>query len=288
MSVSNLTINSKLPLHNSPHRIPVLGFGVYQSPEHKCVESCKIAFTAGYRHVDTAQYYANEKAVGRAIRESRVSRSDIFVTTKILSPGNDVESTYKKIKESVEKLDGATGYVDLCLIHSPNGGKESRRLMWEALVKAKGEGKVRDIGVSNYGIGHIEEIKEFSKEWPPVVNQIELHPWCQQREIVSYCQRNNIVIEAYCPLVRNEKAHDRVLQSISAKHFGNIDNTNRVLVRWSLQKGWVPLPKSDTATRIESNAKVYDFQLDEEDVERLDDLDQGDKGALVQAVKNEV
>lgn len=171
---SKLSKSSTYNLLNSAHSIPRLGFGVYQSPPPTCVDSCLKAFQAGYRHIDTAIYYANETSVGRAIRESKIPRSELFITSKILYPGNDVDSTYQMIKESVTKLDGESGYVDLFLIHSPNGGKESRRLMWLALEKAKEEGKVREIGVSNYGIGHIEEIKEIGKVWPPVVNQIEV------------------------------------------------------------------------------------------------------------------
>lgn len=172
---SKLSITSTVALPNSSHHIPRLGFGVYQSPPPTCVNSCLKAFKAGYRHVDTAQYYANETSVGRAVRESKIPRSELFITTKILNPGNDVDSTHKKIIESVKHLDDRDeGYVDLFLIHSPNGGKESRRLMWLALERAKTEGKVRDIGVSNYGSGHIEEIKTFGNVWPPAVNQIEV------------------------------------------------------------------------------------------------------------------
>ncbi|KAF2789497.1 Aldo/keto reductase [Melanomma pulvis-pyrius CBS 109.77] len=283
MTTNGLTITSALTLPNSPHRIPRLGFGVYQSPPPTCVSSCLKAFHAGYRHVDTAQYYANENSVGRAIRESKIPRSEIFITTKILNPGNDVESTYKKIVESVKRLDGENGYVDLFLIHSPNGGVESRRLMWLALEKAKDVGKVRDIGVSNYGIGHIEEIKEFGKSWPPAVNQIELHPWCQQREIVQYCTSHSIIIQAYCPLVRNQQAHNKTLISICEKRKRT---PNQVLVRYCLQKGWVPLPKSDTPSHIASNADVFGFELTEEDMRTLDELDRGRMGAIVQAVNN--
>lgn len=171
---SKLNILSTLALPNSKHKIPQIGFGVYQSPPPTCVNSCLKAFSSGYRHIDTAQYYANENSVGRAIRESKIPRSEIFITSKILYPSTDVESTYKMVEESVKKLDGENGYVDLFLIHSPNGGKESRRLMWLALEKAKEMGKVRDIGVSNYGIGHIEEIKTIGNVWPPAVNQIEV------------------------------------------------------------------------------------------------------------------
>jgi len=183
-STNGLTINSAITLPNSPHRIPRLGFGVYDSPPPTCVNSCLKAFQAGYRHVDTAQYYANESSVGRSVRESKLPRSEIFITSKILSPGNDVDSAYKQIIDSVKKLDGENGYVDLFLIHSPNGGKESRELMWKALEKAKEQGKVRDIGVSNYGKGHIEEIKGFGGTWPPAVNQIEVRIYCGSGSLI--------------------------------------------------------------------------------------------------------
>jgi len=256
---------------------------VYLSPPEKCVNSCLKALEAGYRHIDTAQYYENETSVGTALEESKIPREKVYITTKILSAGSDADSTYKKVVESVEKLAGKNGYVDLFLIHTPNGGAEARKLMWQALEKAKQEGKAREIGVSNYGIQHIEEVKSIGKVWPPVINQIELHPWCQQRDCVEYCKKNNIVVEAYCPLVRNEKANDKTLTSICEKHKVG---PNQVLVRWSLQKGFVPLPKSDTPSRIVSNADVYGFELDKEDMAKLDGLDQGRDGAIVEAVKN--
>lgn len=301
MPASTLSINSTFDLPNSQYKIPKIGFGVYLSPKDVCVKSCKKAFEVGYRHIDTAQYYANEEQVGQALADSGLPRKEIYITSKILSPGEDVESTYRKIVDSVEKLAGKDGYADLFLIHSPNGGKEARKTMWLALKKAKQQGKVRDIGVSNYGIHHIDEIATFdSKDALPAVNQIEvcqtrrqvvheanklhqLHPWCQQREIVDYCKRRNIVIEAYCPIVRNEKANDETLTSIAKKHN---KEPNQVLIRWSLQKDFVPLPKSDTPSRIMSNADVYGFELDEDDMAKLDGLDQGAKGAIVQAVSN--
>lgn len=297
---SKLSPTSALSLPSSKYKIPQIGFGVYQSPPSTCVDSCLTAIEAGYRHIDTAQYYANETSVGEAVRKSEVSRSELYITTKILSPGKDIDSTYKSIEDSVKKLDGENGYVDLFLIHSPNGGKESRKLMWQALEKAKEKGKVRDIGVSNYGVGHIEEIKEIGKVWPPAVNQIEvrtaheilwesctystqLHPWCQQREAVEYCKKTNIVVEAYCPIVRNQKADDTTLRDIANKHK---ISPSQVLIRYCLEKGWVPLPKSDTPERIEQNADVYGFELDEKDMHSLDGLDQGKSGAIVQAVSN--
>jgi diketogulonate reductase-like aldo/keto reductase len=174
MSATQLRIKSALGLPQSSHKIPQIGFGVYQSPPEKCVNSCLKALEAGYRHIDTAQYYENEDAVGRALRESKLPRSEVYITTKILAPGNDLDSTYQKVLDSVEKLAGKDGYVDLFLIHTPNGGANNRKLMWQALEKAKEAKKVREIGVSNYGIQHIEEIRKIGKVWPPAVNQIEV------------------------------------------------------------------------------------------------------------------
>ncbi|EMD90972.1 hypothetical protein COCC4DRAFT_80874 [Bipolaris maydis ATCC 48331] len=284
MSASTLSINSTFDLPNSQYKIPKIGFGVYLSPKDVCVKSCKKAFEAGYRHIDTAQYYANEEQVGQALAESGLPREDVYITSKIMTAGEDVESTYKMVVESVEKLAGKDGYADLFLIHTPNGGKEARKTMWLALKKAKEAGKVRDIGVSNYGIGHIDEIATIdSKDALPAVNQIELHPWCQQREVVDYCKKRNIVVEAYCPIVRNEKANDATLAAIAKKHN---KEPNQILIRWSLQKGFVPLPKSDNPSRIVGNADIYDFELDKDDMATLDGLDQGAEGAIVQAVSN--
>lgn len=169
-----ITVNARLALINSKNAIPQLGFGVYLSPKSTCINSCLNAIEAGYRHIDTAQYYENEAEVGQAHKESNIPRSEIYLTSKILSPAEDVESTYQKIADSVEKLDGANGYVDLFLIHSPNAGPGPREIMWQALELAKERNKVREIGVSNYGIQHIEEIKSIGKMWPPAVNQIEV------------------------------------------------------------------------------------------------------------------
>lgn len=181
----SLSVESSLPLANSTHKIPHIGFGVYRSPTETCVKSCLKAIEAGYRHIDTAQYYENEKEVGRAQKGSQLPRSELYLTSKILSPAEDVDSTYEKIAHSVEELDGPDGYADLFLIHSPNGGAEARKLMWKALEEAKERNIVRDIGVSNYGIQQIEEIKSIGKIWPPVVNQIEVctHSICRLRDV---------------------------------------------------------------------------------------------------------
>ncbi|KAF5027066.1 hypothetical protein F66182_835 [Fusarium sp. NRRL 66182] len=271
-----------LPLANSI-QIPQLGFGVYQSPPDVCVKSCLTALEAGYRHIDTAQYYGNEKEVGQAVQQSGVDRKHVFLTTKILQAAGSVDLSYDKCVESVNKLDPESGYVDLFLIHSPNDGAAKRKEMWQALERLYEEGKAKSIGVSNFGIKHIDELKDFAKVWPPHVNQIELHPWLQQREAVEYCHKNKMVVEAYAPLVRNTKADDKTLASIAEKHGVT---GSKVLIRYCLQKNWVPLPKSDTPERIRANAAVFGFDLDHEDMKALDDLDQGAAGSIVMAVDN--
>lgn len=284
----SLAISSTFPISHAKDQIqiPRLGFGVYRSPTDVCVQSCLTALKAGYRHIDSAQFYRNETEVGQAVTESGLQRSEVFLTTKILSAAGSVEASYQKCVESVQKLDpqgGDNAYADLFLIHSPNAGSEARKEMWLALERLYEEGKAKSIGVSNWGIGHINEAKDYAKVWPPHVNQIELHPWCQQRDIVKFCEQNNIIVQAYSPLVRNYKANDETLLSLAKKY----DRTTaQILVRWCLQKGWVPLPKSDTPERIVANADVFGFQIKDEDMKTLDDLDEAEAGSIVQWVKN--
>jgi len=280
-----LKITDTLPLPSSAIRIPQLGFGVYQSPPNQCTKSCLNALKAGYRHIDTAQYYVNEAEVGEALKQTNIPRSEIFVTTKVLGAGGSVQKSYQKCIESIQKIDGANGYVDLFLIHSASGSKEKRKEMWLALERLYTEGKAKSIGVSNWGTGHIEEMQSYAEEVKiPHVNQIELHPWCQQSKIVQYCERKQIVIEAYSPLVRNYKANDETLVKI-AKGCGK--STAQVLIRWCLQRGFVPLPKSDNPQRIAENADVYDFELSEASMKILNGLDQAAGGSIVQWVDNE-
>lgn len=282
--MSAYSFSDVLPLPNSAVKIPRLGFGVYRSPTNVCVQSCLKAIQTGYRHIDTAQFYANEKEVGEAIRASGVPRSDLFVTTKILSPAGSPDATYGKLLDSVEKIGGPDGYVDLFLIHSSKSGPAGRKELWQALERLLEEGKTRSIGVSNFGVQHIEEMKSYAKVWPPHVNQIELHPWCQQRVIDAYCKKNGIIVEAYSPIVRNYKASDPTLVDLAKKYE---KSTQQVLIRYALQKEWVPLPKTDNPDRIVANANVFDFDISAEDMAVLDGLDQGSSGAIVEAVVNE-
>lgn len=282
MAATKLTPKSCYVLLNSV-KIPCLGFGSYLSPPNKTKTSCLAALKAGYSQIDTAQYYGNEKEVGEAVRESGIPRSELFVTTKILDAKGSVGKSYQSVLESVWAIDGEDGVMDLFLVHSALVGPEARKEQWLALERLYKEGKTRSIGVSNYGVGHIEEMKQYATVWPPHVNQLELHPWCQQREIVEYCQKAGVVVQAYSPLVRNSRVDDLTLKGIAERHQVT---TAQVLVRYSLQKGWVPLPKSDTPSRIISNADVYSFALAEEEMRNLDALDQGESGSICNAVSN--
>lgn len=181
----NYAITDLVSLPNSTVQIPRLGFGVYRSPAQQCVESSRRALEAGYRHIDTAQFYGNEAEVGSAIQQSGIARREIFATTKILSPAGSPEATYSKLLESVEKVGGENGYVDLFLIHSSGSGSSGRKLLWQALERLLEEGKTRSIGVSNFGVGHIEEMKAYAKVWPPHVNQIEVSYFILQKRRVS-------------------------------------------------------------------------------------------------------
>ncbi|SPO27294.1 related to 2,5-diketo-D-gluconic acid reductase [Ustilago trichophora] len=277
MSDSKLTLQSTYSLGDGVD-MPVLGFGVYKSPVDVTVRSVTTALKTGYRHIDSAQYYENEKEVGDAVRawclETHSSRRDVFVTTKIIFPKETQEETLESLRESVNKVN-LDGYVDCFLIHTPTSGPAGRKHLWEALKELQSEGKAVTIGVSNYGVKHLQELIDRNEK--PAVNQIELHPWCQQRPIVEFCKKHNIVLQAYCPIVRGQHADDADVKKIADKH--KVD-WSQVLLRWSLQKGFVPLPKSDTPSRIASNADLYGFELDDEDMATLDGKDEGAKGAV--------
>lgn len=276
---TKLTLQSTYPLlGESGVEMPIVGFGVYKSPSDVTERSVTTALKTGYRHIDSAQYYENETEVGNAVRawclETHSSRRDVFVTTKIIAPGKTKQETLESLRESVNKVN-LDGYVDCFLIHTPTSGPEGRKHLWEALKELHAEGKVVTIGVSNYGVKHLQEL--IDRNETPAVNQIELHPWCQQRPIVELCKKHKIVLQAYCPIVRGQHADDADVLKIATKH--KVD-WSQVLLRWSLQKGFVPLPKSDTPSRIASNADLFGFELDEEDMKTLDAKDQGAKGAV--------
>lgn len=268
-----LTIRTTVNLR-SGFSMPLLGLGVYQNTGQSVIDACVAAFAAGYRHIDSAQVYRNEAEVGKAFKLSGLDRSDVFITSKVNSKNHGYNKATEWINRSLENF--GMSYIDLFLIHDPLSGKEKRLETWKALIQARDDGKLRSVGVSNYGVPHLEELVSESLELPSI-NQIELHPFCQQRTIVEWCKAHDVIVQAYCPLTRGERWEHPDLKSLAEKHGKEVPH---ILVRWSLQMGYSPLPKSALPERVRSNSNVYDFELDPEDMETLNALDEGDKGAV--------
>ncbi|KAL9084459.1 MAG: hypothetical protein Q9159_005221 [Coniocarpon cinnabarinum] len=276
---SDLTITSTYRM-NSGYHIPVLGYGVYKSPKEICNTIVQQAVKAGYRHVDSAAGYYNEAECAEGLLNSGIPREQLFFTSKV-NPGKINYADAKKIIDATIKninVPGTQGlkYVDLMLLHAPFGGKENRLGAWQALVEGVEEGKIRSIGVSNYGVKHLDELENWMKKTEAEkgkgkggvlsVNQVELHPWLARPDLDEWCSKRGVLLEAFSPLARSYRLEEPVLAEMGKK-YGK--TPAQVLIRWSLQKGSVPLPKSVTHERIIENADVYDFKLSEDDMGKL-------------------
>ncbi len=260
----NLSIKDKLNLNNG-EEIPQLGLGVYLSGKGKpTYNSVRWALETGYRHIDTAAMYGNEDDVGRAVTESDLKREDIFVTTKLWNSDHGYDRAIKAFNKSLELL--GLEYVDLYLIHWPVANE--RKNSWKALETIHKEGRAKSIGVSNYTISHVKELLDYA-EVKPVVNQVEFHPFLYQKELQEFCESNDIYLEAYSPLTKGYKLEDPVILKI-AKNYKK--SSAQIMIRWSLQRGVIVLPKSSNAERIRENADVYDFSIDKDDMKLLDSL----------------
>jgi methylglyoxal/glyoxal reductase len=251
--------------------IPRLGLGVYQSGRGRATENAvSWALDAGYRHIDTAAMYGNETEVGAALKRAIVSgsvrREEVFVTTKLWNSDHGYDEALRAFDASQRRL--GLDQVDLFLLHWP---VPKRRLQsWRALERVLGEGRCRAIGVSNFMVDHLEELLSHAKV-PPSVNQIELHPWCQQRDVVAFCSAHDIAVVAYSPLTKGAKLGDPSLATIARE----VRRTPaQILLRWSLQKGFVTIPKSAKKERIIENAAIFDFSLGAEPMAGLDRLNQ--------------
>ena len=245
--------------------IPVLGLGVYQARAGRETRDAVLAaFELGYRHVDTASLYGNEKEVGEAVRACGLPREALFITTKLWNADHGYEEALDAFARSHKKL--GLAQVDLFLIHYP---APARRESWRALRKLKADGLCRAIGVSNYEPRHIDEILDAE---PPAVNQVELSPFLQQRALSAYCKKHGIVLEAYAPLTRGEKFNNPVIVSIAKRHGRT---PAQVLLRWAVEQGHVVLPKSVHKERLAENAGIFDWSLDETDHAAMAKLDEG-------------
>lgn len=257
---------------SSGRTIPSMGFGVYKVDPSATKEIVYNALHTGYRLIDTAARYKNEKATGEAISEflkdyPDVKRSDIFYTTKIFGANYSYDIAYELICESFHRVQ-QLGYIDLLLVHLPSGSPETRLNTYRALLGAQKEGLVKDIGVSNYGIHHLQEIID-AKLPLPVVNQIELSPWLQRKELVNFLRTHGIAFEAWGPLTRGTRLTEESSLNELARRYNK--TSAQVLLRWSLDFGAIPLAKTTSRQRMEENINVSDFRLTEHELTELGD-----------------
>lgn len=246
--------------------VPASGFGVYQVSKEDCKESALTALKTGYRHIDTAQSYFNESEVGEALKESDVPRKEIFLTTKVWIDNYGEGKTYDSVVESLKKLQ--TDYLDLILLHQPVGDYYAA---YRDLEKLYEEGKVRAIGVSNFYPDRLVDLCTFAKI-KPMVNQIEVNVFNQQVEAKKWADKYGVVLEAWAPFAegRNNMFHNEVLQAIGEKHNKSVA---QVILRWLYQRGIVSLAKSVHEERIKENFDIYSFELDNEDMKKIETLD---------------
>jgi diketogulonate reductase-like aldo/keto reductase len=245
------------------NEIPLLGLGVWQIPEgRECEDAVRWALEAGYRHVDTAQAYGNERSVGRALRDSGVPREEVFITTKFYPARDDAEV---EAQGSLERL--GIEQVDLYIIHWPQGGPT---WAWDGMQRARERGYARSIGVSNFSAKQLDEVLDVA-DVPPSVNQVQFNPFAYRRGLLEACEEHGVAIEAYSPLGTGRHLRDTRVREI-AERAGR--TPAQVLVRWCLQRDLIVLPKSTHRERIAENAQVFDFELSAEEMAALDALDE--------------
>lgn len=254
-------------------QIPCIGFGTWQTPNGEtAVSAVKSALELGYRHIDTAAGYGNEESVGIAVKQSGIPRKEIFITSKLQNTAHGYDDTMAAFEQTMKNLD--MDYLDLYLIHWPNPFKyrdcwqEANAGTWKAFEELYAAGRIRSIGISNFHPHHIDELMKTAKV-APMVNQIRLCPGDTQDEVVSYCKAHNILLEAYSPLGTGLIFEVPEVQALAKKYGKTIA---QLCIRWSLQMGFLPLPKSVTESRIRENADVFDFELSSDDVKLLAEL----------------
>lgn len=252
--------------------IPCLGFGTWKTPAEQAIASVQHALEAGYRHIDTATAYNNEAAVGAAIASSGIPREEIFLTSKLWNPYQGYQSTLDAFERSMEWLQ--TDYLDLYLIHWPHDRKyfdnweEMNRETWRAFEKLYKDGCIKAIGVSNFRPRHLDNLLNHC-EIAPMVDQVEVHPGMPQEEILAYCKAHNMVVEGWSPLATGKIFSVPAMQEMAQKYGKSIA---QLCLRWCVQRGVIPLPKSVTPSRIAENAQIFDFELAQEDIDRISGL----------------
>ena len=261
---------------NDGNRIPQLGFGVFQIPPDDTADAVKTALDIGYRHIDTAEMYQNEKGVGDGIRHAGVDRSEVFVTSKLNNGFHKPDDARRAFDDTLSAL--GFDYVDLFLIHWPlptlYGGDYVST--WKTLEEFKKDGRARSIGVSNFQVEHLKRLAQET-ETVPAVNQIEVHPYFVNNEVRVYGQQHGIETEAWSPIAQGKVLDDPVITRI-AEAAGK--SPAQVVLRWHIQRGDIVFPKSVTPQRIKDNFALFDFELGQDDVDAITTLDQGDSGRI--------
>lgn len=261
----DLNINSTLKLNNGID-IPIIGLGTWTLTGKGAYYSVLHALEAGYRLIDTAAMYGNERKIGEAVKAAGIPREDIFITTKLGNYDHGYDKTLKAFERSLRKL--KLSYVDLYLIHWPVSGL--RNETWKAFEKIYENGKARSIGVSNFTIRHLNELLETTSTIP-TVNQFEFSPFLYLKELMEFCQSKKTVVEAYCPLTRGQKFNNSQLKAIGQKYR---KTSAQVLLRWGIQHDVIQIPKSGSKDHIIENIDIFDFNLDDEDMKQLDNLNE--------------
>lgn len=264
MGAKSITLNNGL-------QMPEIGYGVFRVEEGKDLEKAvETAIRIGYRSIDTAAIYQNEKSVGKGVQNAidagLVTREELFITSKVWNDGLSYDETIQAYNDTLERL--GLEYLDLYLIHWP--GQNKYMEPWKALEALYKEGRIKSIGVSNFQVSHLEHLLETA-EVKPVINQIEFHPKLVQEDVRAFCEKHDIQVEAWSPLMNAELLNHETVNEI-AESFGK--SAAQVILRWDLQHGVVTIPKSMTESRIKENIDIYDFELTEEQVKTLDALDE--------------
>ena len=264
--ISRQNLQSRVKLNNGVE-MPILGLGVYQSPPGRTTQgTVRSALKIGYRLIDTARIYGNESDVGEAIHNSRIPREELFVTTKLWNSDQGYDSTFHAFDASLQRL--GLDYLDLYLMHFPV--PQVRNESWKAMKEILRKGRCRAVGVSNFTINHLKELREHS-DLTPAVNQVEFHPFLYQKDLLDYCRRHEIHLEAYSPLARGEKLKHPTIVAIAGKYS---KTPAQVMIRWGLQHSLTVIPKSVREERIRENSQVFDFRLSQEDMRDLDSLNE--------------
>jgi len=255
---------------NNGVKMPQFGLGVWQVPDEEAEAVVKKAIEVGYTGIDTASVYKNEVGVGKAVKQAKVNREDLFITSKVWNTDQGYDQTLAAFDASLERL--GMDYLDLYLVHWPMPRFDTYIDTYKALEKLYKDGRVKAIGVSNFEIEHLQRLMQET-EIKPVVNQVECHPYFAQNELKQFCKQQDIFVEAWSPLEQGgDVLKDDVVVKIAQK-YGK--TAAQVVLRWHLQNDTITIPKSVTPSRIEENFQVFDFELTEEDMKAINGLDQG-------------